>query len=74
MVSIEAIECEDDPLGNGSLSEHTTDWDNTITKNYSKILKSYTSGSVMKPFAKHIVEAWRVMLFLMSTIVPWTGE
>ena len=47
------MECEDDPLG--SCLNIWTDWDNTITKNDSKILKSYTS--VMEPFAKHIVEA-----------------
>ena len=54
---VEAIECEDDPLGNGSLSEHMDRLRQYNHQNYSKILKSYTSGSVMEPFAKHIVEA-----------------
>ena len=54
---VEVIECEDDPLGNGSLSEHMDRLRQYNHQNYSKILKSYTSGSVMEPFAKHIVEA-----------------
>ena len=45
---VEAMECDDDPIG--SMSEHM-DWNNTITKNESMILKSYTS--IMEPFAKH---------------------
>ena len=52
---VEAIECEDDPLSNGSLSEHMDRLRQYNHQNYSKILKSYTS--VMEPFAKHIVEA-----------------
>ena len=52
---VEVIECEDDPLGNGSLSEHMDRLRQYNHQNDSKILKSYTS--VMEPFAKHIVEA-----------------
>ena len=52
---VEVIECEDDPLGNGSLSEHMDRLRQYNHQNDSKILKSYTS--VMEPFAEHIVEA-----------------
>ena len=49
---VEVIECEDDPLGNGSLSEHM---DRLTQYNHQNDSKSYTS--VMEPFAEHIVEA-----------------
>ena len=65
----EAMDCEDEPLAN--LSVHM-DWDITITKNDSKILKAYTN--IMEPFAEQTDDLGSEKVTTINKVVPTLME